>query len=502
MTRVHAPLALGFTLATALAASAASAQGVPAGFLPSPAAISEARDRFNRGVALSQEHSYNAAMVEFQRAFELTRNPAVLFNISATHELTGHYVEALDAMLDFERLAPADTVSSRRAEVTAALGRLRGRVGTIMIRFDAAGLSVRIDNLERAVTEARTGLRVPAGRHRISLSAPHFSPREEEVDIAGGSTVVLSEPLVPERAFMAVECNVTGAEVLVDGHPVATTPTTSPLPVPEGVHHVMIRRPGFNVYETDVNTVGAGARVRAQLAWSDPMPRDVAAHVVIQASEPDTVAYLGDRRISLDGADLVPPGRHPLRVEHRDFLTDERDVDLAAGRDNTISVFLQPTPAFRESFMASRRRSLVTGAVVTGAGALVMGAGLAGFFIFNGQYGTNDARYATLATRTARGGSVSDAELAAQNCPTGNSGNFRALENCRDNAAVDRDNSNVLRWVSVGVGGAGLITAIVGVIVLAGAPSGSRFERRTTTTWRDNVRLLGGLQRVGVELSF
>ena len=72
-------------------------------------------------------------------------------------------------------------------------------------------------------------------------------------------------------------------DIVVDGRVVGTTPTTSPIPVPEGTHHVTVRRPRFTPYETDVNSVGAGARVRAHLAWLDPMPTGLGARVQVQA---------------------------------------------------------------------------------------------------------------------------------------------------------------------------------------------------------------------------
>jgi hypothetical protein len=483
-----------FALALFLAAPSVFAQQQP-----TPAAIAEARDRFNRGVALSQEHNYNAAMAEFQRAYELTHNPAVLFNISATHEFSGHYGEALDAMLDYERQAPAETVAQRRTEIDAALARLRGRVGTVVVRFEADGLEIRIDGLLRATSEARRGLRVSTGRHRIALSAQHFVPREEEVDVSGGSTLVLSEPLAPERAFMAVECNVTGAEIVVDGHTVAMTPTTSPLPVPEGSHHVMVRRVGFTTYETDVNSVGAGARVRAQLAWADPMPRDVAAHITVHANELDTVTYLGDRRVPADGNDLVPPGQHHLRVERTDFLPEERDIDLSAGRNNDISVFLQPTPSYRENYFSGRRRSLVTGAVLTGIGLLVTGAGAAGYFYFNGDYTDIDTRITDIRRRLNNSPTRMDVTQTGCDLVLGDA--FQSLEACANGLQqADLYNANILRWTSVGVAGAGLITAIVGIVVMAGAPSGSRFDR--PTSWVHHVRVTGGLRDVGLSFSF
>lgn len=465
MRRMHrATLALCLSLCPA----AALAQQPPPS--ASPAAIAEARQRYQRGIDLFEERNYDAAMAEFLRAYELTRNPAVLFNISATHELTGHFVEALDAMLDYERRAPPATVQQRRADVDAALGRLRSRIGTIVIRFEAAGLDVRIDGLQRPPSSGNTEIRVAAGRHRVSLAAPHYQPREAEFDVSGGSTIVISEPLVPERAFMAVECNVPGAEVLVDGRSLASTPVTSPLPVPEGSHHVVVRRAGYTTYETDVNSVGAGARVNASLSWSDPMPRDIGARVTVHANEPDTITLIDGRRLASDGSTLVPPGRHTLRVERTDFLPDEREVDLAPARDNAISVFLMPTPAHREAHMSSRRRSLIVGGVVLGVGLAVIGGGAAFFFV---NEGTRDGQVVTLDQLSAQLSACGNmAQCAPDNVPQ------ETLRTNVINAQTDVDNSNILRYTAVGIMGAGLVTSIVGTVMLAGAPSGSRFERR------------------------
>ena len=454
-------------LSLLLAAPVAFAQTPPA-----PNVIAEARDRYQRGIDLFEEHNYDAAMTEFQRAYELTRNPAVLFNISATHELTGHFVEALDAMLDYERHAPPATVAQRRADVDAALARLRQRIGTVVVRVQATGLEIRVDGLQRPPATGTVEIRVAAGRHRVALAAPHFQPREAELDVAGGSTVIVAEPLVPEAAFMAVESNVPAAEILIDGHPVGTTPTTSPLPVPEGTHHVVVRRPGYTVYETDVNSVGAGARVRAQLAWADPMPRDVGARLTVQASEPDIVALVDGRRVAADGTALVPPGHHMLRVERTDFLPDEREVDLGAGRDNTLSVFLVPTPSFRAQYTTSRRRALITGGVVLGIGLAVIGAGAGFFFSNESSLSSYQSTYNTLHNQFLACGNLALCG-PGMTPPT-----VETLRTQVNNAQTDVDNATLLRWTAVGIMGAGLVTSIAGIVVLAGAPSGARFERR------------------------
>ncbi len=485
------PSSIVLRVALALPCVPAVALGQTPPTTASPAATAEARDRYQRGIELFDERNYAAAMVEFQRAYELTRNPAVLFNISATHELSGHFVEALDAMHAYERDAPAETVRGRRAEIDAALARLRRRVGTVVVRFEAPGLEVRVDGLVRATSEARTGLRVAAGRHRVSLTAPHFQPREEEFDIAGGTTLTLSEPLIPEAAFMAVDCNVPGAEIVVDGRVVGVTHTSSPIPVPEGTHHVTVRRPGFTPYETDVNSVGAGARVRAQLAWLDPIPTDLGARIRVEANESNLVVLLGGRRINNDGRDLVPPGPHRLRVERDDFLPEERDVDLTPGQMNTISVSLVPTPAYRAAWAANVRRGRITGGVVLGVGVAIAAGGAGWFFLSTGP--AYDESVATLAR------AQTNLDACGPACT-----DRMARETAANDARIDRDNADIMRWVSVGVLGVGAVTAVVGTVLLATGPSSSRFERAAVSLFdpRSRLALHGGLGQAGLTLRF
>ena len=453
----------------------------------SPEAVAEARQRFQRGVDLYEERNYTAAMVEFQRAYELTRNPAVLYNISATHELSGHMVEALDAMLEYERLAPRDAVTARRAEVDAALARIRRSIATLVLRVEAEGLTLLVDGLPRSVSEARTGLRVSAGRHRVTLSAPHYQTREEEFDISGGNSATITEGLVPERAFFTVECNVPAAEIVVDGSVVGTTPVTSPLPLAEGTHHVVVRRAGYTPYETDVNAVGAGARVRATLAWADNLSPDTSARFRVRANEDHLLAIVDGRRVGADGRDLVPPGRHVLRVERSDFISEEREVDLPAGQETVVRMWLQPTPAYRDAYMSTVRRARVAGWLTFAVGALVAGGGGAWFAVNEGTFTQNQTRY-------------NDALRAADMCRT-NPGctTLPTLERTRDNAQVDFNNSEYFRYGAIATMAAGGITAIVGVVLLATGPSGSRFDERPLA---GRIRLHPGLQGSGLSISF
>lgn len=437
---------------------------------PSPSAVAEARERFQRGLDLSDEGNFTAAMTEFRRAYEITRNPAVLFNISATHEASGHFVEALEAMEQYRRDAPADAVSSHRTELDAAVARLRNRIGTLIVRVEAPGLEVRIDGLPRPSEAFRTGAPISAGRHRVVLIAPNFQSGEHEVDVAGGTTVELNTPLVPSRSSIAFDVNIPGAEILIDNRAMAVSPVASPLGVAEGNHHVTVRRAGYSTYETDVNSIGAGARVTATLSWQSGIPREQGARMVLAANELGAVASIDGRRVASDGSEVLPPGPHRLRVERTDYLPEELDVDLAANRETTVHVRLQPTPVYRDRYMSHRGSVLTTGWILSSVGVAAIAAGVSVFFINESARNRHTADVATLQSReTACGRSCT---------------NLQAIQTQRVAAEDLLFNDDVVRWSAVGVAGAGLATLVTGIVVLAGAPSGRVFDASTARRWR------------------
>jgi tetratricopeptide (TPR) repeat protein len=84
----------GWVLAAALLAPAA-ANAQSGGGERSAAQREEARDHFQRGVALMQEGSAEAALAEFQRAYELHPARAILFNIGMCQKSLGRFTDAI-----------------------------------------------------------------------------------------------------------------------------------------------------------------------------------------------------------------------------------------------------------------------------------------------------------------------------------------------------------------------------------------------------------------------
>lgn len=86
-----------------LAASLILAAGVAPGLAraqpaPTTTETEEARRHFDRGVRLFDQGDNDGALVEFRRAWELSRRPSVLFNVAAAAQALRRYGEAVEAL--------------------------------------------------------------------------------------------------------------------------------------------------------------------------------------------------------------------------------------------------------------------------------------------------------------------------------------------------------------------------------------------------------------------
>ena len=125
---VRCPLAsLAVCVGALLAAPVAGAQTDP---------DAEARARFDRGIALFEAGDARGALAEFQRAYDLSQRPSLLFNLAATHQSLHEYAEAIDALRRF-LTAREHTHARQRRDAERALRELEALVARLRVQRDA-----------------------------------------------------------------------------------------------------------------------------------------------------------------------------------------------------------------------------------------------------------------------------------------------------------------------------------------------------------------------------
>lgn len=156
-----------------------------------PPNVVEAREHLNRGTQLLEQENYDAALAEFERAYEIVgEHPArhlILYNIALAHERMFRYDLALEYYNRFLAEAPPD--APQRAEVQGTIRTLENFLATVQIQSNVAA-EVWVAN--RQVGTAPGTIRIPAGRHTIELRAQGYTDGRREIQIAARETQTLS----------------------------------------------------------------------------------------------------------------------------------------------------------------------------------------------------------------------------------------------------------------------------------------------------------------------
>jgi hypothetical protein len=206
--------ALGFSFALALASTTVRADPTPT---PEPdPARAEAEARYSRATRLYEEGNYEAALAEFRRAYTITHEHRVLYNIAQLCYRTKDYVCSVEAFESY-LVEGGDRISAeRRAEVNGYVAELLPRIGTLRVEVDA-GAEVVVDDVPRGHAPLDRPIRLSAGQHHVRVLKTGKIPETRTVEVVGAAA-----------ASLRID--------LVDALPQEAPATARPLPPPAEAH--------------------------------------------------------------------------------------------------------------------------------------------------------------------------------------------------------------------------------------------------------------------------
>jgi hypothetical protein len=424
----------------------------------------EARQRFDRGLALYNAGDDAGALAEFELAHELTGHPVVLYNLALVRARLGHAAEAVEA-LELLRSLPREALGvEAAARVSVLYEEQLSRVGFLEIRSATKGALIQLDNVDVARTPSAP-LRITSGTHFVSVSAAGHEPRHLKVTVAGRAHEVVDVELTPlELALgeLAVTSDVPGVEVRIAGELVGRTPLRDGLLLKPGKHEVELVRAGYAPVRRSVTLESGGTRELSVEMTPTPAGIEDGGVLRLSVSESGAVVKVNGRP-SLDFAHglRLPLGVHHLRVERAGFFDVEREVVIGRG-DNSVDATLLPTPEYLDEYEGRARTQRTWSYVTMGAGALVA-AGAGAFLLWNrGEKDEAQQRFDDYAESVERssGGRCSDDACATK---------LVVLADDLD----EKQRRDVFGWVGVGVGAAGVAA---GALLYALGDDPARYE--------------------------
>jgi len=181
---------------------------VPSAAAEPPDALSEprrlARERFDEGVRLFEEGEYVLSLAQFERAFELTSDYRVLFNIGQVRITLRRYADAVRALSRYLEEGGEAVGEERRQAVERDLEMLTARTAQLVVTANVPDIELLIDDVPQKPPRLDTPLLLDAGEDRVTARKPGYLPQTERVLLAGRDVRTLSFFLTLEPRPFAV----------------------------------------------------------------------------------------------------------------------------------------------------------------------------------------------------------------------------------------------------------------------------------------------------------
>jgi hypothetical protein len=216
------------------------------------AAYESARNLFEIG-------DFNGAGLKFKRAFELSNNPRLLWNMAACEKELHHYANAVVLVERFLREGGTNITAESRDNATATLAALRALTSPVTLTGAPPGAQIFVDAESVGTTPLAAPLVFDLGSHRVRMVHPDFDEFTQTVDGAtGGAEIIITVSMKPVTTAHLTVTASPGDAISVDGKVVGVERFDGTLPA--GPHHVRVTAIGKTPYETDVSLAARGTR--------------------------------------------------------------------------------------------------------------------------------------------------------------------------------------------------------------------------------------------------
>lgn len=178
------------------AAPTAAAPSAPGAPLP-PEVLKEAGERYARGLALYGDGEFLLALVEFERAYQLSGNYKVLYNIGQVRIQLGRYAKAKEALEQFLKEGGSTVSSERIQAVNKDLTALAERTASLNVATTEEGADISLDGKVIGTSPLPAPVIVDAGEHNLVVHKSGFYDSAQSLTLAGHDQLELKVELKP-----------------------------------------------------------------------------------------------------------------------------------------------------------------------------------------------------------------------------------------------------------------------------------------------------------------
>lgn len=315
-----------------------------------------------------EDEEWDGARVQYWRAWTLSSNPRVLFNVGVCDKNQRRYARAVSVWRMQLDVGQGKLSAKDIKSIEEAIEAVSDYVTTLKVTTDVPGAKVFIDNEPVGESPLLAALQVDVGQHRVMVRKSGFRDYLGDVSVAKGQEGKLDvrmEPIVRTSLVTVDVGSLKGATVMIDGVDMGHAPFKGEVPV--GRHTIEVRAVGYEpVRQTSEVVADEPLNVKFSLSKARR-----SGELRVKVNEADaTISVDGKVVGSGDWVGVLPTGGHQIVVKKPGFRTYASEVRLNDDQIRTVTI-----PLLREE----RGPAWVWWTV--GSAAILAGGAVATYFI-------------------------------------------------------------------------------------------------------------------------
>jgi hypothetical protein len=249
--------------AAAAPSAAPNAAGSAAPIAPAPAApavppppLAEsltgmAKAEYAAARILYDDGDFAGALEKLRSAYDLSKDPRLLWNMAACQKNLRHYAEVVRLVERYLNEGRSYVSDSDRTDATSLLDTVKDFISRLDVKSNQAGASVFIDDVAMGTTPLAAPLPVDMGSHKVRVSKAGFLDFATAVELPGGRPFSIAADLMVEHHDGKLRVVAEPQDVLqIDGKVVGTGLWEGVLP--SGTHSVYVTAKDKIAHQTEV----------------------------------------------------------------------------------------------------------------------------------------------------------------------------------------------------------------------------------------------------------
>jgi hypothetical protein len=206
---------------------------------------------------------YADALDSYTAAYELSHDPALLYNRARVLEALERYSDALEALERFATEASPE-LRARVPKLKELMADMSGRLTKLTVNCAVANARVLVRDKVVATTPVNAPIRINAGAADLEVVAEGYVPFRKRIELPKGGELAVDVALVARDAKgqLLVGSTPTGADVKIDGKSLGRAPAEAQLA--PGNHVIVLSLEGYREQKTSAVVI-EGERKRVDV---------------------------------------------------------------------------------------------------------------------------------------------------------------------------------------------------------------------------------------------